>query len=111
VPFRLSVWVSINEAVDTGGAEGGSSDALALGTGPSARFLAAADGFDDTSNDGGFGCLLPLLAGIAAPRSVAHTAVIVTPAPAPAAATSRPATASVLAGDGGYNSAEACAFD
>jgi hypothetical protein len=53
--------VAVDQAIDAGSTEGSSCDALALGSGPGARDVAAAEGFNGTGNQGGFGGLLPLL--------------------------------------------------
>jgi hypothetical protein len=74
--------VPVDEAVDTRGTEGSSSDALAFLASPRALHLAAAEGLDSTGDDGGFGSLLPLLrlaalATAARPRVVTAAAVVI----------------------------------
>jgi hypothetical protein len=57
VPLR----VAVDQAIDTGSAEGSSCDALAFSTSPGTSDIAASERFDGTGNDGGFSGLLPLL--------------------------------------------------
>jgi hypothetical protein len=68
--------VSVDETVDTGSTESGSCDTLALSTSPWTGFFAAAEGFNSTSDDGGFGGLLPLLRLASSPAAAARTRAI-----------------------------------
>jgi hypothetical protein len=63
VPLLVLLAAAINETVDTSSADSGSGNTLALCTGPWTGFLAAAEGFDSTGDESGFGGLLPLFFG------------------------------------------------
>jgi hypothetical protein len=68
--------VSVDETVDTGSTESSSCDTLALGTSPWTGFLAAAEGFDSTGDDSGFGGLLPLLRLASSSAAAARTRAV-----------------------------------
>jgi hypothetical protein len=73
VPLLVLAGVSVDETVDTGSTKSGSCNTLALGTGPWTGFLAAAEGFDGTGDDSGFGGLLPLLRLVSSSAAAART--------------------------------------
>jgi hypothetical protein len=68
--------VSVDETVDTSSTESSSCDTLALGTSPWTGFLAAAEGFDSTGDDSGFGGLLPLLRLASSSAAAARTRAV-----------------------------------
>jgi hypothetical protein len=78
--------VSVDETVDTSGANSGSGNTLALCACPGTGFFATAEGFDSTCDDGSFGGLLPLLLGsvsatTAGARAITASAIIVVGVP------------------------------
>jgi hypothetical protein len=68
--------VSVDETIDTSSTESSSCDTLALGTSPWTGFLAAAEGFDSTGDDSGFGGLLPLLRLASSSAAAARTRAV-----------------------------------
>jgi hypothetical protein len=85
--------VSVDETIDTSSTESSSCDTLALGTSPWTGFLAAAEGFDSTGDDSGFGGLLPLLRLASSSAAAARTRAVA----AAAARTRAVAAASAVA--------------
>jgi len=73
--------VSVDQAVDTSGTKRSSCNALALLASPWSLDLAGTEGLDSTSNDGGFGGLLPLLR-LAATTAAAARPRVITAVPA-----------------------------
>jgi len=56
----LLIGIAVEETVDTASAEGCGGNALAFVTGPGARLLARAEGFDRASDQRSLGSLSPL---------------------------------------------------
>jgi hypothetical protein len=67
--LAVLVRVFVDEAVDTSGTESSCCDTLALFTSPRSGGLAATEGLDSSSDNGGFGSLLPLRLALAAAAS------------------------------------------
>jgi hypothetical protein len=68
--------ISVDETVDASRTESGRGDTLAFCTSPWTGFLAAAEGFNGTGDDGSFGGLLPLLRLASASAAAARTRAI-----------------------------------
>jgi len=76
VTLLVLLGVSVDEPVDTSSTDGSSCDALALLASPGTSDLAAAEGFNGTSDNGSFGGLLPLLGLVVATASTARPGII-----------------------------------
>jgi hypothetical protein len=103
VSFAFTIGVTVEEAIDTSSTESSSGNALTFFASPSTRFLAAANSFNYTCNDGGFGGLLPLSAILLAVTSITATLFRGTTVASTTTAWLRTA-ANLVCNGGGYSS-------